>query len=48
MDVSSLIASGSIWLWSNYGKDISNKAIGVIKKQWEIFGWSEAELNYRQ
>jgi chromosomal replication initiation ATPase DnaA len=43
-----IAAQGLVWLWEQYGKPISDKAVGQFKRRWLQFKWPEAELKYRQ
>lgn len=43
-----LISGAGIWLWEKYGKDITNKAVGLAKGKWETFRWSDAAQLYRE
>ena len=35
------------WLWSTYGKAITDKALGAAKDEWSKFNWNEAAQKYR-
>lgn len=35
------------WIWNNYGKEIGDQAIGVLKTRWKKFNWSRASDRYR-
>lgn len=42
-----LVGIGVKWLWEQYGKIVTDKAIGELKKKWSDFHWKEAEEKYR-
>jgi hypothetical protein len=46
LDVTLAIA-GAKWVWSQYGKAITDKAKERARKKWSEFHWSEAETKYR-
>ncbi|HMG76213.1 MAG TPA: NACHT domain-containing protein [Pyrinomonadaceae bacterium] len=46
MAVSALIPVGA-WLWSAYGKSVTDKTAGAIKSQWDKFRWHDAAEAYR-
>ena len=48
MDIQTATIVGAKWLWEQYGKAISDKAVGAIKQRWVKFHWHEAEAKYRQ
>lgn len=35
-----------VWLWEKYGKEIVDKTLGALKKEWETFQWDRAVTNY--
>ena len=36
------------WLWSQYGKGLTDKLLGVAKKPWQDFDWARASKRYRE
>ncbi len=47
MTLETLAAGGAKWLWDQYGKSISDKALGKVRERWAEFRWLEAEAKYR-
>lgn len=48
MSFESLIGVSAVWLWEQYGKSLTDKAVGKARTQWEKFSWGEAERKYRE
>ncbi len=47
MSIDVLAVASAKWLWDQYGKDITSRAFGDIKKKWSEFKWTEAEAQYK-
>lgn len=47
MTLETLATGGAKWLWDQYGKSISDKALGKVRERWAKFRWLEAEAKYR-
>src|SRR6185503_10868417 len=46
-DHSIIATSVSAWLWQNYGKSITGKALGAMRARWDKFNWNQASESYR-
>lgn len=42
-----IISATASWLWEQYGKALTDKALGEIQKKWRKFHWRDAEVKYR-
>jgi len=47
MTIGIVAASAGAWIWKNYGKAVTDAAVGAIKEKWEEFKWNEAAERYR-
>ena len=47
MDLETFTTTSAAWLWEQYGKAITNRAIGELQKKWRSFQWKDAEAKYR-
>jgi energy-coupling factor transporter ATP-binding protein EcfA2 len=46
IDLGTAAISAVTWVWKKYDKEITGKAIGALKAQWEKFQWPEAAERY--
>ena len=47
MSFEDLISKSLTWVWKEYGKQLSEKALGQARTRWQKFKWQEAETKYR-
>jgi predicted NACHT family NTPase len=48
MGTSTIIATGTQWLWNQYGDELVKKAWFFFRGKWAKFGWEKAEKVYRE
>jgi predicted NACHT family NTPase len=47
MGFEDIVSKGLTWVWKEYGKQLSDVALGQAKTKWKKFKWQEAETKYR-
>jgi hypothetical protein len=47
MSFETIATTSVVWLWEQYGKTLTDKALGQVHTKWAKFRWREAESKYR-
>lgn len=48
MDIYTLTSGALSWFWGNFGKELVERSLDKVKKQWEEFNWEKGEETYRK